>query len=74
MCKAQADSLALVPVQEFQDAEERREELKQKMAVTASQLLADPERHLPSIKLLLELARDRDAQVRLQVGVHDVGM
>ena len=44
------------------------------MAVTASQLLADPERHLPSIKLLLELARDRDAQVRLQVGVHDVGM
>lgn len=33
------------------------------MAVTASQLLADPERHLPSIKLLLELARDSDAQV-----------
>lgn len=35
------------------------------MAVTASQLLADPERHLPSIKLLLELARDSDAQVRV---------
>ena len=34
------------------------------MAVTASQLLADPERHLPSIKLLLELARDKDVQVR----------
>ena len=62
------------PLQEFQDAEERREELKQRMAVTASQLLADPERHLPSIKLLLELARDRDAQVGLQVGVCDVGM
>ena len=39
------------------------------MAVTASQLLADPERHLPSIKLLLELARARDVQVRHQVSV-----
>ena len=43
------------------------------MAVTASQLLADPERHLPSIKLLLELARDRDAQVRRQGVLSDLG-
>lgn len=50
-------------LQEFQNVQERREELKQQMAVTASKLLQNPEANLPTLRSLLSLAADKDAQV-----------
>ena len=43
--------------------QERREELKQQMAVTASRLLQNPEANLPTMRSLLTLATDKDSQV-----------
>lgn len=50
-------------LQEFQNVQERREELKQQMAVTASRLLQNPEANLPTMRSLLTLATDKDSQV-----------
>jgi multidrug resistance efflux pump len=50
-------------LQEFQNVQERREELKQQMAVTASKLLQNPEANLPTMRSLLTLAADKDIQV-----------
>ncbi len=50
-------------LQEFQNVQERREELRQQMAVTASKLLQNPEANLPTMRSLLTLAADRDTQV-----------
>ena len=50
-------------LQDFQDAQERREEMKQQMGVTASKLLQNPEANLPSMRSLLTLAADKDSQV-----------
>lgn len=50
-------------LQEFQNVQERREELKQQMAVTASKLLQNPEANLPTMRSLLTLAADKDVQV-----------
>ena len=52
-----------VELQEFQNVQERREELKQQMAVTASKLLQNPEANLPTMRSLLTLAADKDVQV-----------
>ncbi|KAL0026860.1 hypothetical protein WJX77_007364 [Trebouxia sp. C0004] len=57
---------SLVPdaeLQEFQNAQERREELKQQMAMTASKLLQNPEANLPTMRSLLTLAADKDNQI-----------
>lgn len=50
-------------LQDFQDVQERREEMKQQMGVTASKLLQNPEANLPSMRSLLTLAADKDSQV-----------
>ncbi len=50
-------------LQEFQNVQEHREELKQQMAVTASKLLQNPEANLPTMRSLLTLAADKDVQV-----------
>lgn len=50
-------------LQEFQNVQERREELKQQMAATASKLLQNPEANLPTMRSLLTLAADKDVQV-----------
>ncbi len=50
-------------LQEFQNVQERREELKQQMAVTASKLLQNPEANLPTMRSLLTSAADKDVQV-----------
>lgn len=52
-------------LQQFENAQQRREELKQQLAVTASKVLQNPEAHLPSLKSVLTLAADKDAQVQL---------
>ena len=54
-------------LQDFQNEQERREDLKQQMAVTASKLLQNPEATLPSMRSLLALAADRDSQVSLLI-------
>ena len=51
-------------LQDYQDVQERREEMKQQMGVTASKLLQNPEANLPSMRSLLTLAADKDSQVR----------
>lgn len=51
-------------LQQFENAQQRREELKQQLAVTASKVLQNPEAHLPSLKSVLTLAADKDAQVQ----------
>ena len=50
-------------LQQFENTQERREELKQQLAVTASKILQNPEAHLPSLKSVLALAADKDTQV-----------
>lgn len=45
--------------------EERREELKQQIALAAMRLLQDPEQHLRDLTSLVDLARGRDELVRL---------
>lgn len=50
-------------IQEFQDAEERREELKQQIAVACSQLLREPEAHTRNLRALLALTVDNDIEV-----------
>ena len=50
-------------LQDFQNIQERREETKQQMAVTASKLLQNPEANLSSMRSLLVLAADKDSQV-----------
>ena len=50
--------------QAYQSAAERREELKQHMAVACSQLLAAPEEHVRNLRALLALTADDDVQVR----------
>ena len=50
-------------LQQFENAQERREEMKQQLAVTASKILQNPEAHLPSLKSVLALAADKDTQV-----------
>ena len=51
-------------MQAYQSAAERREELKQHMAVACSQLLAAPEDHVRNLRALLALTVDDDVQVR----------
>lgn len=55
--------LIQLALQEFEDSEERREELKQQVAVAATQLLQNPEENLANLRTLLALAADKDAQV-----------
>ncbi|EIE19958.1 hypothetical protein COCSUDRAFT_44354 [Coccomyxa subellipsoidea C-169] len=50
-------------LQEYQRGEERREELKQQIALTATRLLQDPEQHARELTALVQLARDRDELV-----------
>ncbi len=50
-------------LQEYQRGEERREELKQQIALTATRLLQDPEQHARDLTALVQLARDRDEMV-----------
>ena len=52
-------------LQDFQNIQERREEIKQQMAVTASKVLQNPEANLPSMRSLLALAADKDSQVSI---------
>jgi hypothetical protein len=49
--------------QEFQDTEERREELKRQIAIACSQLLRDPEAHTRNLRALLALTVDKDTEV-----------
>lgn len=49
--------------QEFQDTEERREELKRRIAIACSQLLRDPEAHTRNLRALLALTVDKDTEV-----------
>lgn len=51
-------------MQEFQTREERRDELKQQIALAATKLLEDPEQHLRELNSLVQLARDCDEYVR----------
>lgn len=51
-------------LQEYQSAAERRDELKQHMAVACGQLLAAPEEHVRNLRALLALTADDDLQVR----------
>ncbi len=51
-------------VQEYLKVEERREELKQQIALAAMRLLQDPEQHLRDLTSLVDLARGRDELVR----------
>lgn len=59
-------------VQEYLKLEERREELKQQIALAAMRLLQDPEQHLRDLTALVDLARDRDELVRLARPARDV--
>lgn len=54
-------------LQNYQDLQERREEMKQQLGVTASKLLQNPEANLPSMRSLLTLATDKDSQVNKSV-------
>lgn len=56
-------------LQEYQRAEERREELKQQIALLATRLLQDPEQHVRDLPVLVQLARDRDELVSLLADV-----
>lgn len=64
---AQPQDDALAELQQFENAQECREELKQQLAVTASKVLQNPEAHLPTLKSVLALAADKDAQVSLRL-------
>ncbi|KAK9813219.1 hypothetical protein WJX72_010918 [[Myrmecia] bisecta] len=50
-------------LQDFQNAEQRREELKTQLAVSASQLLQEPEKYVGHLQTLIMLTTDADAQV-----------
>ena len=52
------------PPQAYQSAAERRDELKQHMAVACGQLLAAPEEHVRNLRALLALTADSDGAVR----------
>lgn len=62
-CNLSSQQGTVHDAQDFQDAEERREELKQQMAVACSQLLRDPEAHTRNLRALLALTVDRDTEV-----------
>jgi nucleolar complex protein 3 len=48
----------------LQDSQQRREALKQQMALAAQHLLAEPDKHVgPGLRLLLGCAADRDGTV-----------
>ena len=46
--------------QEFQQEQERREELKQQIALAATRLLQDPEHHSRELQPLVQLVSSRD--------------
>lgn len=50
-------------LQDFQNKEERREELKQQMALACKQLLQAPENHLRNLRGLLALTVDEDIEI-----------
>ncbi len=50
-------------LQEFQQEQERREELKQQIALAATRLLQDPEQHLRELQPLIQLVSSRDEVV-----------
>ena len=54
-----------VPIasQEFQEQQERREDLKQQIALAATKLLQDPEQHSRELQPLLQLVSSRDEVV-----------
>jgi nucleolar complex protein 3 len=55
---------ALLSLMSLQDSQQRRETLKQQMALAAQHLLAEPEKHVaPGLRLLLGCAADRDGTV-----------
>lgn len=60
-------------MQEYQKVEERREEVKQQIALAAMRLLQDPEQHLRDLTALVDLARDRDELVRLIWPLSSIG-
>ena len=60
---------AQAELQEYASVQERREEMKQQLAVTASKILQNPEAHLPTLKSLLALAADKDVQVTSQASM-----
>ena len=49
--------------QEFQEQQERREELKQQIALAATKLLQDPEQHSRELHPLTQLVSSRDEVV-----------
>ncbi len=49
--------------QEFQREQERREELKQQIALAATKLLQDPEQHSRELQPLIQLVSSRDEVV-----------
>ena len=49
--------------QEFQEQQERREDLKQQIALAATKLLQDPEQHSRELQPLLQLVSSRDKVV-----------
>lgn len=56
---------ALRDAEAFHSDSLRVDETKRQMAHAASRLLASPETHLGDLRLLLELASDRDQTVRI---------
>ena len=46
--------------QEFQAEQERREEMKQQIALAATRLLQDPEQHSRELQPLVQLVSSRD--------------
>ena len=50
-------------MQEFQQEQERREELKQQIALAATKLLQDPEQYSRELQPLIQLVNSRDEVV-----------
>ena len=62
-------------LQEFQQEQERREELKQQIALAATRLLQDPEQHSRELQPLIQLVSSRDEVVSHQLTracTHDI--
>jgi hypothetical protein len=59
---------ALLSLLAIRDQHQRREALKQQMALAAQHILAEPEKHLtPGVRTLLACSADEDGQVSSQL-------
>ena len=61
--RAYAAESACAWLQEFQAAQEKREELKQQIALAATKLLQDPENHSRELQPLVQLVSSKDEVV-----------